>query len=178
MYGGNDNGQGTAVAEFRAWIEAYVREEEVQCEQPGSMAQWLAEGTNETTDVDGFTAEDKRWLLDLKISTEVFRFASAVSLSSPRATNATAYCLANLRARAAPKPVRPQQLHKLDDDLMLPCLPPARAAGLHDLHRAASTSTRNAAVTGPQLSFNLQLIELAGALLNGNERAGRGASMF
>ena len=72
--------------EFRAWIEAYVREEvekqleEVQCEQPGSMAQWLAEGTqwlaegtNETTDVDGFTAEDRRWLLDLKISTEVIQ---------------------------------------------------------------------------------------------------------
>ena len=63
--------------ELQAWIEAYVREEvekqleEVQCEQPGSMAQWLAEGTNETTDADGFTAEDKRWLLDLKISTEV-----------------------------------------------------------------------------------------------------------
>ena len=61
--------------EFHAWIEAYVREEvekqleEVQCEQPGSMAQWLAEGTNETTDADGFTAEDRRWLRDLKILT-------------------------------------------------------------------------------------------------------------
>lgn len=62
--------------EFHAWIEAYVRKEvekqmeEVQCEQR-SMAQWLAEGTNETTDADGFTAEDKRWLLDMKISTRV-----------------------------------------------------------------------------------------------------------
>ena len=65
--------------ELQAWIEAYVREEverqleEVQCEQPGSMAQWLAEGTNETTDADEFTAEDRRWLLDLKISTEVIQ---------------------------------------------------------------------------------------------------------
>ena len=73
--------------ELQSWIEAYVREEvekqleEVQCEQPGSMAQWLAEGmvqwlaegTNETTDVDGFTAEDRRWLLYLKISTEVIQ---------------------------------------------------------------------------------------------------------
>lgn len=64
--------------EFHAWIEAYVREEvekqmeEAQCEQR-SVAQWLAEGTNETTDADGFTANDRAFLTDLKISTEVIQ---------------------------------------------------------------------------------------------------------
>jgi len=65
--------------ELQAWIERYVREEvekrleEDQYEQPGNMAEWLAGGSTETTDADGFTKDDRAFLADMKISTEVIQ---------------------------------------------------------------------------------------------------------
>jgi hypothetical protein len=65
--------------ELQAWIERYVREEvekrleEDQYEQPGNMAEWLASGSTETTDADGFTKGDRAFLSDMKISTEVIQ---------------------------------------------------------------------------------------------------------
>jgi hypothetical protein len=64
--------------EFKAWVERYVRQEVEkqledanECEQTGNMAEWFASGTAETTDADGFTASDRAFLADMKISVEV-----------------------------------------------------------------------------------------------------------
>jgi hypothetical protein len=63
--------------ELQSWIERYVREEvekqleEVQCEQPGNMAEWFASGSDVPTDADGFTKDDRAFLADMRITTEV-----------------------------------------------------------------------------------------------------------
>lgn len=66
--------------DFKAWVERYVRQE-VEAELIRQSEDILQESDalfffpawDETTDTDGFTANDRAFLAEMKISTEVIQ---------------------------------------------------------------------------------------------------------